>query len=77
MASSAYAICSNSYYFRSKWHGDRRCQRLPDTHAHFAQHGALAFVEVQAHGGMLLMKTHSARLMTMASSPLGEAALAG
>jgi hypothetical protein len=25
-------------------------QRLPDANAHFAQHGALAFVKVHAHG---------------------------
>ena len=46
-------------------------------HTHFVQHGAPALVEVQAHVGRFSIKIYNFRLMTMASSPRGNAALAG
>ncbi|MDB5780075.1 MAG: hypothetical protein JWP79_3077 [Polaromonas sp.] len=67
----------NSYGFSSRRQVAHRRQGLPDPHAHFLQHGALAWVEVQAHGGRLFFNSHNFRLITAASSPRGDAALAG
>jgi len=43
-------ICASSYNIYSNY----GFGGLPDAHAHLAQHGALAFVKVKAHGWALI-----------------------
>jgi hypothetical protein len=47
-------ICVRGYCIYSNYGFDDRLGGLPDAHAHLAQHGALAFVEVKTHGWALI-----------------------